>query len=277
MNLDDKQTALEMLPDQIADLKQRIDAGKKGLADQLEKLLKLQASLEAELNQEAEADEDPLLERLTVKTRKYTMTPAALAARRQNAQKSTGPKTDEGKEVSSRNAWKHGLHSRNRVLGFGKPCRTTCPHYPCSLVDDGETSPGKDCLDKEYLAETMHALSKALETGDLHDLKSVVTLQLGQSLQVIDELQASILQYGVYMKSEKLNKEGVVIGYELKPNPSLLPLSNLLKAAGVTLPDFMVTPKELNRDKSDRDAVETVADIFRIAGEALKAAKEKKS
>ena len=276
MDFDDKQTALEMLPEQIAALKQRIDAGEKGLADQLEKLLKLQSSLEAELDQAAEADEDPLLERLTVKTNKYTMTPAALEARRQNAQKSTGPKTDEGKEISSRNAWKHGLHSRNRVLGFGKPCRTTCPHYPCSLVNDGETSPGKDCLDKEYLAETMHAISKALETGDLHDLKGVVTLQLGQSLQVIDELQASILQYGVYMKSEKLDKTGQVIGYELKPNPSLLPLSNLLKAAGVTLPEFMATPAAIERKKSSDEAAAGFADLFRTAGEGLANAREKK-
>jgi hypothetical protein len=264
-------TDLISVAEQIDELKHRINAGESGLANRLDVLLRLRSKLETD----PEPDEDPLLARLSVKTRKYTMTPAALEARRNNAQKSTGPTTAEGKDTSSRNAWKHGLHSRNRVLGFGKPCRKTCPHYPCRLVNDGDTAPGKDCLDKEYLAETMHAISKALETGDLADLKSVVTLQLGQSLQVIDELQASILQYGVYMKSEKINKDGEVIGYELKPNPSLLPLSNLLKAAGVTLPEFMATPKEINRDKSDREAVETVADIFRVAGEALKAAEKK--
>ena len=264
-------TDLAAIEEQIDEIKQRINSGESGLVDRLDVLLRLRSKLEAD----PEPDEDPILAKLSVKTRKYTMTPAALEARRQNAQKSTGPTSAEGKDVSARNAWKHGLHSRNRVLGFGKPCRTTCPHYPCSLVNDGDTAPGKDCLDKEYLAETMNALSAALETGDLNQLKGVVTLQLGQSLQVIDELQASILQYGVYMKHEKLNKEGEVIGHELKPNPSLLPLSNLLKAAGVTLTDFMVTPKEINRDKSDREAVETVADIFRSAGEALKAAKEK--
>lgn len=256
---------------QITDLKKRIDAGESGLADQLDVMLRLQVKLEGSV------EEDPLLERLTVKTRRpYTLTEAALEARRNNAQKSTGPTSDEGKQAASRNSWKHGLHSRSRILAYGKPCRTTCPKYPCKLVQDGETEPGKDCLDKEYLAESMHAIATALETGDTTNLKNVVTLQLGQSLSVIDELQASILQYGVYMKSEKLNKEGAVIGYELKPNPSLLPLANLLKAAGVTMPDFMITPKEINRDKSDREAMETVADIFRNAGNMLKEAKGKK-
>lgn len=268
---DDNNIDLAAVEQQIEDLKKRIDSGESGLADQLDVMLRLQAKIESE------ADEDPIFERLTVKTRKpYNLSEAALQARRQNAQKSTGPKSDEGKDTSSRNSWKHGLHSRNRVLGFGKPCRSTCPKYPCSLVDDGETEPGKDCLDKEYLAESMHAIAAALETGDTTDLKKVITLQLGQSLSVIDELQASILQYGVYMKSEKLNKEGVVIGYDLKPNPSLLPLANLLKAAGVTMPEFMITPKEINRDKADREALETVADIFRNAGAALKEAEGNK-
>src|SRR6478672_13854693 len=39
-------------------------------------------------------------------------TPAQLAANRRNAQKSTGPKTAQGKQNSSRNAVKHGLLAR---------------------------------------------------------------------------------------------------------------------------------------------------------------------
>ena len=34
-----------------------------------------------------------------------------LESNRQNAQKSTGPKTEAGKKISSQNAVKHGLHS----------------------------------------------------------------------------------------------------------------------------------------------------------------------
>ena len=272
MNQEDRQTALEMLPDQIADLKRRIDGGERGLLDHLERLVNLKASLQADID----AEEDPILAELTVKTRKYTLTPEALAARRQNAQKSTGPTSDEGKATSARNSWKHGSHARSRVLGFGKPCKSTCPKYPCSLVDDGDVQPGQDCLDKEFFALTLNAISKALAAGELTELKEIVTLQLGGTLQVIEELQSSILQYGVYMKHQKLNKEGAVIGYELKANPSLLPLANLLKAAGVTLPDFMITPAAIERKKSDDDAREGIADLFRTAADGLALAREKK-
>jgi hypothetical protein len=41
-----------------------------------------------------------------------TMTPAALAANRANAQKSTGPRTPEGKAIVSQNAVTHGLSAR---------------------------------------------------------------------------------------------------------------------------------------------------------------------
>lgn len=224
-----------------------------------------------------EVEEDPIFNRLTVKTRRpYTLTERGLEARRQNAQKSTGPTTLEGKEACSMNAWKHGQHSRKRILALGKPCKSTCPDYPCYLVEDGATQPGQQCLDKEYMLTTVNALSKAMSSGDLTDLKDVITLQLAGSIQVIDELQASILQYGVYMKSEKLDKAGKVLGYELKPNPSLLPLSNLLKAAGVTMPDFMVTPAAVERKKEGDKVAETLADIFRGAGDALKTAQAKK-
>ncbi len=37
-------------------------------------------------------------------------------ARRQNAQKSTGPKTDEGKKISSQNAVTHGLHAADIII-----------------------------------------------------------------------------------------------------------------------------------------------------------------
>lgn len=234
------------------------------------------AQLEAGKEPE-ETDEDPVLTRLTVKTRRpYTLTPLALEQRRQAAQKSTGPTTPEGKATCSMNAWKHGQHARKRILSLGKPCKSTCPQYPCTLVDDGATQPGQQCLDKEYMLHSINALSRAMVDGDLTDLKDIITLQLGGTLQVIDELQSSIIQYGVYMKSEKIGKDGSVIGYELKPNPSLLPLSNLLKAAGVTMPDFMITPAALEKKKSDDDARETFGSILANALGGLRNLKEKK-
>jgi hypothetical protein len=50
---------------------------------------------------------------------KKTMTPKQVEANRRNAQKSTGPKTPEGKEHSSRNAMKHRIFSSEVVVTSG--------------------------------------------------------------------------------------------------------------------------------------------------------------
>ena len=43
-------------------------------------------------------------------------TPAQIQANRQNAQKSTGPRTPQGKAVVAQNALKHGLLARQAVI-----------------------------------------------------------------------------------------------------------------------------------------------------------------
>ena len=43
-------------------------------------------------------------------------TPAQIAANLANSQKSTGPKSADGKARSSRNSFKHGLYSKHLVL-----------------------------------------------------------------------------------------------------------------------------------------------------------------
>ncbi|WP_435021422.1 hypothetical protein TA3x_002366 [Tundrisphaera sp. TA3] len=45
-----------------------------------------------------------------------TCSPARLAANRANARRSTGPTTPEGRRISSRNAYKHGLAGDGVVL-----------------------------------------------------------------------------------------------------------------------------------------------------------------
>ena len=56
-----------------------------------------------------------------------------LNAIRQNAQKSTGPKTETGKKNSSQNAITHGLHATDIVLN--SPHLTESPTLYDQLVD----------------------------------------------------------------------------------------------------------------------------------------------
>jgi hypothetical protein len=74
-------------------------------------------------NQEAEAPPE------------RTTSPAKLAANRRNAQRSTGPKTLEGKARSRWNAVKHGVLA-NRLLIFEATDREVYEHLLASLCDD---------------------------------------------------------------------------------------------------------------------------------------------
>jgi len=207
--------------------------------------------------------------------RNYTLSAAAIEARRRNAKKSTGPKTPEGKAASSRNAWKHGLYASSRLLQFAKPCRSTCPKFSdCEIVGNGVTSPGGDCLDKEHLLEAVIAIDKAVREQDTDSLNELVAFELAEILQVIRRLRADILEDGTIIKSEKLNKEGEVIGYEYKLHPGLLALPKLLSDFGLTLPDFRLTPKEIHRSKDVEDGVQTIAQILSGAGTASREKKE---
>ena len=69
-----------------------------------------------------------------------TLTPALLAANRRNAQRSTGPRTEEGKRRVILNGLKHGLRSRD---------------FRESLVKSGE---GTALVDRNFLFLTLYLL-----------------------------------------------------------------------------------------------------------------------
>jgi len=76
------------------------------------------------------------------------LSPAELSQRRDAAQKSTGPRTDRGKQISAMNGWKDGSAARSvRSSVVGKPCLSTCPKHPCVWVNEKRTQPGGKCLD----------------------------------------------------------------------------------------------------------------------------------
>lgn len=205
-------------------------------------------------------------ETLRVK-RKYTLSEEALEARRQNAQKSTGPTSAEGKAICSKNNWKHGGYARSFILGkLGKPCHTTCSQYPCSLVDDGEVRPGQTCLDKSHVAESFEAIIKAIESKgkDSQSFNSLAALEMAGALQILREAKTAILADGIIIKNEKINKEGDVIGFEYVQHPAWGLYCKMLTDLGLTFQDFAMTPREIAKAEKgvDPEDIETAASLM---------------
>lgn len=80
-------------------------------------------------------------------------TPAQIAANRRNALKSTGPRTAAGKAVSSRNALKHGLHSR--TLLEAEPVQNEIRQIEANFAGDYPPTTPERCNLLRRLAETI--------------------------------------------------------------------------------------------------------------------------
>lgn len=228
----------------------------------------------------------------------FEMTPARLAQRRANqpkavaagtlAGKSTGPRTDDGKAISSRNAWKHGRYSAiNRQsfgMGaasvsrmFGKPCVTTCPFHPdnpdrteapCSLVLDGLTHAGGSCLDKTVYVNALQSLMAAMQDGDMEGMHGVLATELAANLQIVNSIRSEISDRGVLVPIYERNKDGDVIldpktgeamVFDLKINPAIAALAKFTEAHGVNFAELMATPRTRERLKDEDDAASGIA------------------
>lgn len=203
-------------------------------------------------------------EHLRVK-RSYTMSPEALEARRRNAQLSTGPKTDEGKKASSKNAWKHGLYASSFILGkLGKPCKTTCPQYPCDLVNDGGVSPGESCLDKQFVAEAFEAIIKSAELKSHEDFNHLAALEMAGAIDILRKMKEAIIEDGVVIKSEKVDKDGNSLGFNYLPHPALAIYQKMLVDLGFTPQEFLMTPKEISKAEkgANEEDVATAASLM---------------
>lgn len=213
--------------------------------------------------------------------RAYTLSEAALAQRRSasaaGAAAATGPTTDDGKAVSSRNAWKHGQHSaaygRHFDHGvhalatmFGKPCQTTCPVHPdnpnraeapCSLVTRGLTRAGGDCLDKSVYVDAFDSIIESLSTGDNTGMHGLLASQVAQAVQLLHDLREAIARDGLSLAIPAISKDGEVIKDENgKPvpskyvdNPALFHFTRLLDVLGINFPELLATPRAQKQAK----------------------------
>ena len=202
--------------------------------------------------------------------RSYTLTERALEARRKNAQKSTGPKTPEGKKASSKNAWKYGQFAQGYILNRVKPCKSTCPQYPCELVKDNSTQPGGECLDKAAVIQFFSAICEAVKNKQYDDFNEVTSLTIANQIHILHTLMEDIQRDGTMLKKEKHDKDGKYLGYEVVPHPSMLSLIKLSDSLGLTANELMITPKALSKQADDDEGIKTLADLMSRIGGGMK-------
>lgn len=258
---EDQEELVNFRDDYARQLQARVDKGEKLTPEELSFILSVT---------EVEGDKFP--ERLHVAPIRHPRSPAQIAQARENLKRinreklQTGPKTSGGKATSSRNALKHGLYAQS-LMSLFKPCFSTCPEYPCALVEEGQTKPGDNCLEKQHFVEILDAVEKAMRHKDRDDLNDLIAVELASNIDMIRRLKEQILHIGPLVKSSKTvdtcTKEGdstCIEQIEYKPNPALTVISKLISDMGLTLGDAMLTPRELARHKVDSKAVENMSD-----------------
>lgn len=212
---------------------------------------------------------------------KRQLSPAELAQRRQAAQLSTGPRSEEGKAASSRNAWKTGEHSAihrahfdngmKSLLGAtGKPCQTTCPKYPCSLVEDELTKAGGTCLDKQVYVQAFGSIIDALQNGSMEGVGALMAAEVSAALQMLHDLRAEIADQGFVIPIPAIDSDGHVItrqdGTEVPAkyvmNPGYAMAIKTLEVLGINLTELLVTPKAKAQAKADDEKVDAMQTLL---------------
>lgn len=208
---------------------------------------------------------------------KRPLTAAQLQQRRDAAQKSTGPRTEEGKARSSRNAWKHGLTSavhrahfdnglQSLIGAVGKPCLTTCPKYPCGLVEEGLTRAGGSCLDKQVYVQAFGSIIDAIQSGSMEGVGALMASEISAMLQMLHDLRAQIAEQGLVIGVPMVTTEGEVVtrkdGTEVMgkylANPGYAMVLKTLETLGISMPELLATPQAKARAKVEGEKVDAM-------------------
>ncbi len=221
----------------------------------------------------------------------YAMTEKALNQRKAASQLSTGPRTEEGKAISSRDNYRHGMYSRGRAViesdwsvgAFGKPCQTTCqyhpdnkkitPAYPCTLVLEGVTKAGGDCMDKTIYVTAFDRLLQSLESGSVESMNEILAAEAAGALEILHSLRKEISEHGFVVRVPAINKDGepimdkagnVIITKVLR-NPILPDYYKMLDTLGINLPELLATPLANSKIGEVEDGANTLAHLLGAA------------
>jgi len=209
-----------------------------------------------------EIDEVGIPEHLRVK-RRYTMSPEAMEQRKVAG---NSPAKSEGMK-GNRNGWRHGRYTDSFINKL-KPCFSSCPQYPCSLVEDEGIEPGDDCLDKVEVVQFFRAVHDAVKDKKYDDFNELASLQIANTFKIVDMLIEDIIRDGSVVKREKLSAQGDRI-IEYVTHPSLLALPKLIADLGLNPAEFLITPRAMSRADDEKEAGKTIGDAMTAAAKAL--------
>ncbi len=205
-----------------------------------------------------EARKEELVERMMLRPRRYTMTEKARKQRQTAAQ---SPAKSQAM-LGNKNAWKTGQFAQGFIRQLFRPCLSSCPNHPCELIDDGEAALGHDCPDKAEFVKGLSAIQKAMTSGDMTDFKEIATLRIAGNIELLGNIQAELMASRGIVLSEKLDKDGKIIGHEMKPHPLFLVLPKLTEVTKMTAGDFLLTPLEIKRQKTEAKKAKALSNIF---------------
>lgn len=274
-DIDDKEIKLKELAEKLTTerlyntykikLFNRINSGEGGLANEIERLARLEElvlnnhpddkGVKDEIEKAIDEISTGIPDRNKVK-RSYTMTAAAREARIKNAQKSTGPRTAEGKKKSAANGnnanWKHGQCSKSMIKKVLGVCTTKCDKYPCAAVEDEETCAGELCLDREGYLKRVNTLVKAALSGDIKDVTEMNLVLVANQQEILDRMMQAVVEDGTVILEDLVNKDGTVVAQKFKNHPHISPIADYMKHMGINLGAMRMTPQELQKT-TDRD------------------------
>ena len=235
-----------------------IQNGRVGLSSDIEYLKRAEKKKKNVASDVIDKDAIGIPDRFRVK-RRYTVSAKAVA-QRNNAARSPKPANRE-KLKGNKNAWKHGHHVANFIQSRLRPCLSTCPDYPCSLIVDNKTKAGEICLDKESIVRLYYDLQKASESKDLKNVNEFAHLMLAESLHLVKTMMEDILEDGNTLIEDKVDKDGNVIAKIYKPHHLYSVLDKLMSNLGISLNEFMLTPQAVEKAKDKDKENETLADF----------------
>lgn len=166
----------------------------------------------------------------------------------------SGPKTREGKERAKMNGYKHGLYTTGNHL------LAPANHGRCNQSD---TCPDSEACKEKQIQYCPHQLElllrfiHAYESKDHQDLKEFAGLAQGKTMLVLLEMFRELAERGVLIES--------MIGdsIEMKDNPVLRRLPEIMKVLGFSADQQKMTPeKENDGDSEAKDVKQAPKEDF---------------